>query len=75
MKICYQGITYMTERLSIETDEQLARRLWFIIKLKPKNDLEYAEAERLSRLWFNMNFLGCRYSEEVEEMIYSLCDE
>ena len=74
MEISYRGTSYFTQRLGHETDELLAKRLWFIIRLNPKNDLEYAEAERLSRIWFNMRYFGCHYSIELEDQIFDLID-
>jgi len=75
MEIYYHGKTYRTERLGTELNDHLAKRLWFIIKLNPLNDIEYLEAERLSRVWFNMTYMGCRYSDEIEERIFDLSNK
>ena len=74
MEIDFNGLTYSTHRLGEEPNEHLAKRLWFLIKLHPMNGHEYLEAERLSRIWYGMNYLGCRYPTELEEQIYDIVE-
>ena len=69
IEIHVNGRSYMIKRLEQETDQVLSTRLWFIIKQGPENEIDFLEAERLSKVWYYMKYYGCRYSQELETRV------
>ena len=69
------GKFYNIKQTETETTKQLIERSWFIVNslhldnVSLKEDREVKEAEKNSRLWFNMNTLGCKYPDDVEKKI------
>ena len=69
------GKFYTIEKNNTETINQLTERSWFIVNnlhldnVKNKTKEEFEESERNSRLWFNIEKLGCKYDDKLEEKI------
>ena len=73
METNYKQITYQNNNVSIlqylsETDNQFNKRLDFIKKLE-KSNINWKEANRLSRIWYCIKFKSCKYIPEVYHMI------
>jgi hypothetical protein len=80
MEITYRARSYHIERLEQETDENLAQRSWFIIKLLDPSQsvldrnnsesgdfgvISFDEAVLLSKYWYYIHKYDCRYSAEI----------
>jgi hypothetical protein len=68
-----QQIKYLNKNVNItqflcESDEQFNSRLELIKKLEEKN-IEWKQAQKLSKLYYNIKFKKCRYSPIVYNMI------
>jgi hypothetical protein len=68
-----QQIKYLNKNVNItqflcESDEQFNSRLELIKKLEEKN-IEWKQAQKLSKLYYNVKFKKCRYSPIVYNMI------
>ena len=61
-------VTYVLPRLIDEVNDNL-QRLWFIIKQRPQNDVEFNYAEYLSRYWYYMTFYECNYPATIEKRV------
>jgi hypothetical protein len=66
-------IKYLNKNVNItqflcESDEQFNSRLELIKKLEEKN-IEWKQAQKLSKLYYNVKFKKCRYSPIVYNMI------
>ena len=72
MEFNYNGYSYFIERYENEPDIYYYKRCWIITKSNPKNIEEYDKIEKLSRLWVNTNFLGCKYEKNTMEQIFKL---
>lgn len=72
MEFSYNGMSYFIERNKNEPEIYYYKRCWLIAKNNPQNETEYKEIEKLSHLWINTNYLGCKYNEEVEKNIKKL---
>lgn len=57
------GKFYIVKRDNYESMERFNERGWYVASRSPKNDEEYAEAVRLSRLWANINLDGLGYKQ------------
>ncbi len=66
------GIGYKVKRNQDEVDESYKRRKWFIGEITPKTKKEYEEAIKLSNIWINMKYLGCRYPTEAEKKVENI---
>ena len=72
------GKFYDIKATETETTKQLVERSWFIVNSlhleskEPVNKEQMEEAEKDSRLWFNLNVLGCKYTDDIEKKIRSL---
>ena len=74
-------IKYLNKNVDItqylcESDEQFNYRLELIKKLEEKN-IEWKQAQKLSKIYYNVKFKKCRYSPIVYNMIKDLntiCD-
>ena len=51
-----------------ESDDQFNQRLEFIMKLEDA-DIEWKEANKLSKIWYNITFKNCKYSSELYQKI------
>lgn len=72
MEFSHSGYTYFIERYENEPDLYYYKRCWIITKNNPKNNEEYTEIERMSRMWININYLGCKYQENIMKEIGKL---
>lgn len=68
-----QQIKYLNKNVNItqflcESDEQFNSRLELIKKLEEKN-IEWKQAQKLSKLYYNIKFKKCRYSPIIYNMI------
>jgi len=68
-----QQIKYLNKNVDItqylcESDEQFNYRLELIKKLEEKN-IEWKQALKLSKIYYNVKFKKCRYSPIVYNMI------
>lgn len=66
-------IKYLNKNINItqflcESDEQFNSRLELIKKLEEKN-IEWKQAQKLSKIYYNVKFKKCRYSPIVYNMI------
>lgn len=59
-------ITYLDQPLNGEVDTD---RLWFIKRMNPLNDYEWAVARSLSIFWYYQTRLGCSYSTSIERKL------
>ena len=56
---------YLIKKDKYEPMERFNERGWFIAYMHPKTSEEFNEAVRLSRVWSNMKFDKCVYSDEL----------
>jgi hypothetical protein len=68
-----QQIKYLNKNVNItqylcESDEQFNSRLELIKKLEEKK-IEWKQAQKLSKLYYNIKFKKCRYSPIIYNMI------
>ena len=61
---CHEKI-YVIDKIKYEPRERFIRRAWFVIKLLSLTDISYNDAIRISKLWANVKYLGCEYSEKI----------
>jgi hypothetical protein len=54
-----------------ESNNRLKQRLNFISKLEKLNK-EFKETYKLSKLWYNIKFNKCRYSQDIYKLIITL---
>jgi hypothetical protein len=66
------GYYYNINKDIYEPDDLYYKRVWFIIKLKPKNINELNNYIHYSILWKNIKFLGCVYNEQIHSKIQEL---
>ena len=59
------GKFFIIYRDKFEPLEKFNERAWFIVNKFPTTQDEYDEITRLSRIWSNIKFNNCTYSEEV----------
>ena len=72
MEFSYKGYSYFIKKYNNEPDIHYYKRGWIITKNNPKNDEEYHNIEKMARLWINVNYLGCKYNDELMEKINNL---
>ncbi len=79
MEICYRARSYFIEKIEQETEEALAERAWFVIKiLDPSTGIDrssvnesttdiksFDEAVLLSKYWYYVKKYDCRYSPNI----------
>lgn len=75
METNYKEINYMGKPVTIlqylsESDRQFNEKLKYIQKLE-KAGVEWKEANRLSKIWYGIKFLKCRYAPEVFNRVIS----
>ena len=73
METQYKTITYMNQSVKVlqylsESDNQFNQRLEFIKKLEAAN-IDWKEANKLSKIWYNITFKNCKYSSELYRKI------
>jgi hypothetical protein len=76
METNYHDIKYKDNTVKLlqylsESNSQFNKRVEFIKKLE-KKDIDWKEANRLSRIWFAIKFKKCKYPQEVYYKIINL---
>lgn len=76
METQYKTIIYQNKEVKVlqylsESNNQFNQRLEFIKKLE-KNNLEWKEAHTLSKIWHNITFKKCKYSQELYNRIINI---
>ena len=83
MEVTYRARSYLIERIEHETEESLAERAWFVIKiLDPSSGIDrtsinnntlnissFDEAVLLSKYWYYVKNYDCRYSYKIMEKL------
>ena len=69
MEITIEKRKYIFTKKEIETENEFIKKSWYIANLKPKNQKEFEDSERKANLWYNINTLGCNYSNQVNNII------
>lgn len=67
-KITYMGKDVELTQYLCESDEQFNSRLEVIKKMEEKN-VEWKQAQKLSKIYYNVKFKKCRYTPMVYNMI------
>jgi hypothetical protein len=75
METNYKIINYLNKEISVlqyasESDSQFVQRTEYI-KLLEKANVDEKEALRLSRLWYCIKFIKCRYTPEIYHKVIS----
>lgn len=73
METQYKTITYMNKSVKIlqfisESNNQFNQRLDFIKKLESAN-IDWKEANKFSKIWYNITFKKCKYPQELYKKI------
>ena len=72
MQIEYNGIYYNIPKEYYEPNDIYYQRIWFIVKLQPKNIKELEDITHCSILWKNIKFLDCKYNNAIHKKINDL---
>ena len=64
----YNGYSYYINRMENEVDKSLEIRYWYIVNMKPKDDLEFKKALKLSKLFVNYKLLNVDYNSTLKNM-------
>ena len=69
METQYKIINYLGQSVKVtqylsESDEQFNNKLIIIKKLEEKNT-PWKEANKLSKIWYNIKYKNCKYSYEL----------
>ena len=73
------GINLQLEKSDVESDYIFMERGWFLVNYLvycQKNDKiveNLDEAETMSRVWVNSEYLNCKYSESVMKKLSKFC--
>jgi len=67
-KITYLGNEVEFTQYLCESDEQFNSRLELVKKMEEKN-VEWKQAQKLSKIYYNVKFKKCRYTPMVYNMI------
>jgi hypothetical protein len=75
METNYREINYMGQTIHVlqclsESNEQFEKKLEFIKKME-KKEVDWREANRLSKIWYCIKYRSCRYAPEVYHKIMS----
>ena len=70
MEFSKNGNSIFLEKDLNECKDLFIRRGWFIISQNNINNLE--ELNKYSKLWINIKFKGCKYSNHIHKIIYSM---
>lgn len=60
---------YFIKDKNLLNNENLSKKLWFIINQQPKNDIEYHNIYNISNIYYNMLVYKCKYNVKVEKKI------
>ena len=69
METQYKTISYLGKTVNIihylsESEEQFNNKLEFIKKSEQQN-ISWKEANKLSKIWYNIKYKNCKYSHEL----------
>jgi hypothetical protein len=75
METNYKEISYLGQQVHIlqyicESNTQFNKKLEFIKKLE-KKEVNWKEANRLSKVWFCINYKNCKYAPEIYHKVMS----
>jgi hypothetical protein len=70
-----KGRIYVVDYDPQESMEWWYLRGYFVTKSNPKNEDEFIEAVRLSRVYRNMECLGCKYPDKLVAKIRSVLEK
>jgi hypothetical protein len=75
METNYREINYMNQRVNVlqylsESNEQFEKKLEYIKKMESK-EVDWREANRLSKIWYCIKYKNCRYNPEVYHKVMS----
>ena len=75
METNYREINYMGQTIHVlqclsESNEQFEKKLEFIKKME-KKEVDWREANRLSKIWYCIKYRSCRYAHEVYHKVMS----
>ena len=68
-------ISYLNKKVNTlqylsESNSQFSKRIEYIKKLEEKN-IDWKEANRLSKIWYCIKFKNCKYSPEIYHRVIS----
>ena len=63
------GMSYIIEKDQYESDDVFYKRAWFIVNKLPKTDADFKKQTSLSRIWANLKFNDCLYSDNIMKQI------
>ena len=69
--IIYQGNEVKVIQYISETEEQFNNKLEIIKKLEQKN-INWKEANKLSKIWYNIKYKNCKYPYELFSKVNNL---
>jgi hypothetical protein len=69
--ITYLGKTVIIKQYLSESDEQFNNKLEIIKKLE-LNNVEWKEANKLVKIWYNIKYKKCRYPYELYNKVINL---
>ncbi len=59
------GRYYIMRRKLTESLDLFLERCWFVSKQKPKSKSEFEDYEKISRIWINCKYDGCKYNNDI----------
>lgn len=69
MEIQVNHKSYSMARCNDESNDALAKRIWFIIKKDPKTETGMERAMESEQVYYNMTTLGCHYHPRTEKNV------
>lgn len=57
------GSFYVVKRDKFESMERFNERGWYVVNRSPKNEVDFQEAVRMSRVWVNSKFDELGYKQ------------
>ena len=69
MDININGFSYYFENDEKLDEKEFINRCWYIAKNNPSNQDKYEKFKKYSRIWYNIKFLKCSYSPEIEKIV------
>jgi len=71
----YMEIEYMDKKVKLlqyqsESTNQFNKRIEYIKKIEKKN-IDWKEANRLSKIWYSIKAFGCKYPPEIYHRVIS----
>jgi len=70
MEVNKNGMSLILNKNENEPDDIFYARLWFIISQDNLDNFD--EVERLSRIWANIKYLGCKYHPVIYHKIMAM---